>query len=245
MDDLGRSMNYSKAPIEEAIIAIHFAGAVPVERREKLIKKLLSDFPSREHFFDLSQIVALGKEGEFSPPMGVRLRAVEKPFVVIISQSQFAIARVGQYTNWDDLESEFLKQFDKAEKVLRPLQLSRVSTRFLNRIDIPAMSGTTVNLSDYFAAGLSIPSSLTLQGLAQFNLNFTLSDQEQKISSVVQIISMPDRPLIDHFSVKLDIDCVTDIMSRADIRQSLSMLRKTKNMIFEESLKQKAKDLFG
>src|ERR1019366_9119406 len=79
--------------------------------------------------------------------------------------------------------------------------ISRVSTRYINRIDIPVGAAGVVDLHKYFNVGLSLPQYAQGMSLQTFAINCSLINSIEHYNSVLQVAAVQS-PLIPDLNSK-------------------------------------------
>ncbi len=77
-----------------------------------------------------------------------------------------------------------MEQYDNFIKVVGRLPLHRLSTRFINRIDIPNPQGNPLQLQEYLTAGVSAPDALKEMRLRSFVVSSTFQDDANEFMHV-------------------------------------------------------------
>jgi uncharacterized protein (TIGR04255 family) len=241
-------MSYNKPPIIEAVIAIHFAERLAVKEIEAYSRKPKKAFPFSE---DIAVIetkfdVRAKKTVSNIQKLGYKLSSADRTRLVMIQPLQFGVIQQPPYSGWDTLYQEARMHWGVLRKIVGHKPISRVSTRYINRIDIPAGATGVVDLPKYFNIGVSLPQYAQGMSLQTFAINCTLINSIQHYTSVMQVAAVPS-PLIDHLSFTIDIDiATTGSIERSDDKlwELIGTLRKPKNELFEACITQDTRTLF-
>ena len=241
---------YKKPPIVEAIIAVHFTTPLAEKYIDRFAQRQKDQFPRSEQRLrvELHFDVATKQQRGRVDKDGYKLRSQNTAQLVIITPSQMGFVQLAPYTQWDELYKGARRQWDALKKVTDHIALSRVSTRFINRIDVPARSADkSIDLRKYFSAGLSLPTSLSSMALKAFNVSCSLVDEKNELMQVLKLAATPS-PLIDFVSFLLDIDVYTTgpLPGREeDIWSLINTLQSRKNSLFESFITDDTRELFG
>jgi uncharacterized protein (TIGR04255 family) len=245
---------YPRPPITEAVFAFHFANHLDRRVIERFARANRKQFPAQEQMYDISIDTTRPAEAR-ARPIGFKVTEAEKALIVIIRPETIAIARLPPYKSWEDLLSNAKDVWDTLKKLAGHPQLSRLSTRYINRLDIkltsavPNVPGTTsVNLADYLKFGITIPPDLLTFPLTNFHITcgFASDPSHEKFQHTITVASIPS-PLIDHAAFMLDIDVATiePIPMREEQMWAIAeALRRRKNQLFEASVTDTARRLF-
>ena len=240
---------YKKPPIIEAVIALHFSRPVELKSIETFATRRKTRFPRNEELVQMSASFNPQTRQSASDVTGVgrKLISADGSRTIIVMPGQFAVSQSAPYTDWDILWAEAREEWNIFSKILRYRDLSHVSTRYINRIDIPVGRGNSVDLHRYFTIGLSLPPHVQSMQLQTFYVHSSLLDSSGKYVCQLQLASVPSSPLIDHISFTIDIDVATTEAVPANEENLWSLvgsLRKIKNDLFESCITPATRMLF-
>jgi uncharacterized protein (TIGR04255 family) len=240
---------YKNPPIIEAVISVHFD--VPVEERsiDAFARKRKAAYPRVEDNVEMSASLDLSTHRAVATTrkVGRKLTSGDGSHVINFLLNQMAVIQLAPYADWDTLYREARKNWDVLVKIHEKRAVSRVSARYINRIDIPARLTDRIDLSMYFNVGLSFPKQIMEMDLEGFNINFGATDQNNHYRTVVNFTSSP-QIIIDHLSFTIDIDVITiDQLPPNDDRiwDRINSLRAVKNDLFESFITNETRELFG
>ncbi len=240
--------NYPKAPITEAVIALHFAQPVAVKALEKFAKKQGKGFSKVEiqRRFEGKIDPKEGRQEGSVHVHGYKLTDADAGLVVMANVNQFGVSKLAPYKDWTELFEFARGAWGDLKKHVGNVDLSMVSTRFINRVDIPNKSNDVVQLGEYFRIGLVIPDELRKLSYVQFHQNCRLQDTQNSLINIINYQS-GEPALLDHTSITLDIDVVTtDAVPKKDddLWNRIDGLRQAKNTLFEAMITDKTRSLF-
>ena len=239
---------YKKPPIIEAVIAMHFSAPLEMKWIDAFARKRKARFSSSEDLIKMSALFNAQTHQTASnmKKIGRKLISVDNTSVIIIMPDQLAISHLAPYTDWDMLCGEAREHWNVLAKIAKHKALSHVSTRYINRIDIPVDINGSVDLHKYFNAGLSLPPYVQAMALQTFHVNCSLLHASEQYKYVLQFSSTPS-PLIDHVSFTIDIDVATTgpmLVNEDKMWDLIGSLRKHKNDLFESCITPETKELF-
>lgn len=241
-------LSYKKPPIIEAVIAMHFS--VPLEMKwiDAFAHKRKARFSRSEDMLEMSALFNAQTHQTASnmKKIGRKLISVDDTCVIVIMPTQFAISHLAPYTDWDVLCGEAREHWNVLAKIAKRKALSHVSTRYINRIDIPVDINGRVDLHKYFNAGLSLPPYVQEMALQTFHVNCSLLHASEQYKYILQLASTPS-PLIDNVSFTIDIDVATTgsvPVNEDKIWSLIGSLRKHKNDLFESCITPETRKLF-
>jgi uncharacterized protein (TIGR04255 family) len=240
-------LSYKKPPVIEAVIAIHLS--VPLEMKwiDSFALKRKTSFPHSEDVIEMftSFNAQTTQSTSQVKKVGRKIRSADGTRVVSVWPNQIAFSQLPPYTNWETLRDEARENWDVLTKIAKHKSVARVSTRYINRIDIPAEGNGNVDLHKYFNVGLSLPSYAQSLHLQQFHINCALN-HINGLKFQLQVVSTPS-PLIDFMSFVIDIDLTTidAVPSNEDkMWELIGSLRQYKNDLFESCITPETRKLF-
>lgn len=237
---------YARPPITEAVIDMHFQSELSPRDLEKLRDKLKRGYPSIEPL----NSVHVEINGSVATPTvsinGFKLTSENGADVVVVNKGNISSVRLAPYEGWDSLFKSSNLNFDVLLSVVKRPIIKRISTRFVNRLDIPFAADGKVNTTDYVSVGAAIPDGLAKLRSASDLARVELIDD---VESLIIIINsgVANPALLDHLSFVVDIDVIQQekVPLRYDeMWDRFAALRPIKNEIFESCITDAARALF-
>jgi len=241
---------FKNPPITEALIDIRteLASDASIADIEKIYEDIKAAYPKKKSRFRYEGVIEF-KEGEIPSaeskdlgPDGILLWSADDKQLVQFRLDGFTFNRLRPYKNWDAMQAEAKPLWDLYVNKMKPLQVTRLALRYINSIDIPAMS---VRLEDYFTKPPQIPEGLS-QLVEQFLARVVIDFPEIRAKAVItQALQPPRSPNVT--SVLFDLDVFRSIRltpASHEVWDILSELRSLKNNIFDKSITDKTKELF-
>ena len=197
-------------------------------------------------------------QGSTSKPGSVKangfiLTNADKAVTIVVRPETISAGRLPPYTTWDDLVDHAKEVWGEIKEVAGHPKVSRLSTRFINRIDIRTrVSGSSalpqpLILGDYFNLGFTIPQPLAEFPLEKFHINFYTGSPNGTLKQTIQLATTPS-PLIDYASFLLDIDVATTEpvpMRDKEMWAVAKELRDRKNELFQSCITDNTRRLFA
>ncbi len=166
--------------------------------------------------------------------------------VVILNTKQLAICRLAPYADWKDLQRTALENWEVLKGIVGVPKVEMISTRFINRIDIPIDEfKLNPRPREFLKIDVEMPSE-EIGEVHSFALNVQFLTKDHRFRHIVNVRSM-DQVLIDHVSFSLDIDTLTTELISARTEQQLEILDELhmrKNFCFEDCITDRARRLF-
>ena len=243
-------VRYPRAPIKEAVLEIKVK-LPPHANLETLLPfaKLMQDqYPSRQTRMSWRSGFKAeegGKPVVFEPSgeaVGYFLTSADGKRIAQALLTGFVFSWLSPYDTWDSFRDAARLLWEEYKKVTSPLAVTRISLRYINRIEIPLPMN---DFNDYILTFPQIAQGLP-QGMSNFFVRLEVPYTDLGILSVItetmDVITEPSKlPLI------FDIDVIRETLFQPvseDIWKSFEKLRDVKNEIFFNSLTSKAKELF-
>lgn len=245
---MSKKLPYSRPPIVEAVLALHFADPLSEKEIVALTRRLKRKFPWEEK---LNQVtanfdMATGQATSSLASLGSKLDSLDRSQIVMIQPGFLSAIQRPPYTSWSALYGLAREQWDVLKKVRSFSKLAKISTRFINRIDIPVPKDHVLDLPQYLVAGISLPEFAQKKSLTNFYINCALLDDDAKFINVLQLAATPS-PLIDHLSFTIDIDISSNLpvpLREDELWVFIDGLRDRKNQLFESCITDQTRALF-
>jgi uncharacterized protein (TIGR04255 family) len=233
--------NLARAPIEEAVIDLRIDGGeddARLDRLGELADSLATDFPQRRTLKSFEGRLHLDEESPRLEPdgasvLGVILRSEDDTKIVQLKRGAFSFSHLRPYTSWEDLLGEAWALWGRYRELLSPDSVTRVATRFVNRIPLPKSFAT----EDYFQTALDVAPGIP-DTLASFNY-FYVSALNERTFANVRLATETVAIDAEQIPVLFDIDCYIPEPRSSDdegILTDLEALRDLKNSIFFSTL---------
>lgn len=227
---------YRIPPIVEAVIDFQFAAAMKPRDLERLKDKFVGRYPSyqerREVQFQVDGAVVTTQQRQD----GYLMRTADGANCLILQPKSVTASQLAPYGGWSALLKEAMLLLEAHQGIVGRLPFSRLSTRYINRIDLPEAEGTS-DLSQVFSLKVVFP----FQGadaIIENSINFLLRDSAFGFKYRINVANAPPA-LLDHRSFLLDIDVYEDEklpMKDDDVIATLHRMRDLKNRVFEGSI---------
>jgi len=250
-------MNYPhlpNAPIIEGLINIR------VRPRPKLTLENLSPFRDKLRYSyptvrDLQEIqaqVVISTDPNTPQPtpqpvpiprVGYRFERASPNFVVHAKREELLVSRLRPYDTWESLLAEAKTIWALYCEFLNPEAITRLATRFINRVDLP-LEG--LDFDDYLAAPALIPKGLS-QVFDHFMTRIVVPDAESGARVAIAQVLEPPNPRSGTLPILIDIDVFKEVDFAVDSDKPwelLAKMRNLKNRAFFDSVTEKTLELF-
>lgn len=233
----------NNAPITEGLIEIRVVPSQEVTSAfqiEKLYESLKDKYPDKKLQQELKLEILSGsphQEKKESRFIGYKLTSSDQKQVIQAWLDRMTLSRLKPYQAWEDLYQEAQKVWENYADVVKPEGITRVATRFINTIEIPLPFG---DFNEFLAASPSVPAKLP-QALSSFFTRVVIPDPKTgAVAIITQSLEAAVSPNV--IPVLLDIDVFVErpFETKEDAWETLNKLRDFKNLIFFESVTDKA-----
>jgi uncharacterized protein (TIGR04255 family) len=242
--------HYPKAPITEAVIDVR------VELPSDVSLETLGGVQDEAErvAYPASEVVRLN-EFQFGPGLnatmvreiGLRFRSADGKLIHQARIDGFTVSRLAPYENWESFRAESRRLWNIYRTTVRPVRVTRIAVRYLNRIEIPL---PLTDFGEYLRTVPQVSSDLP-QGLAGYFMQLRLPLEDAKATAVINEAIIEDDVMAqkrdDVLPILLDIDIfrTVEIPSEDDaLWDVMDQLRRAKNQTFEASITDKTRELF-
>ncbi len=161
--------------------------------------------------------------------------------LVQVRKGGFSFNRLQPYTTLDDYLGEMERTWLLFVGAFKPIQVQRVKLRYVNRIYIPLNSDYNVDLDEYFTVGPQLIDDNALEFVSFLHHHQVMEKATRNMGKII----LASQPVVEQrLPVLFDIEVMRPAPSDTDwagIRSSIDDLRRLKNEIFHNSLKDKCK----
>lgn len=241
-------MNYPKAPIREAVFDIRIDRLNINDVNELLsFKDIVSkDFPVEKKRHDITGMFQFSidkpiESKTHSDLTGFIFLSEDHARQIQVRIDGFTLNVLKPYENWETHFEVFLKYWNVYNEKFKPNNITRIATRYINRIEIPLPFN---NFQEYVLNMPPIPKCLP-QTFANFFMQIQVPFQDDfrqvVITETIEPMDNSTLPFI------LDIDVFQELKLNNTIEsltQNFSEIRKIKNEIFENCITDKTRELF-
>lgn len=236
-----RHLNH--APITEGLIEIRIAPSPEIKSAfqiESLYDSLKDDYPDKklQQEFKLEILSGLThQEKKESKFIGYKLASSDQKQVVQAWLDRMTFSRLKPYQTWESLLEEAQKVWGKYAEVIKPEAITRVATRFINTIEIPLPFG---DFSEFLTSPPGIPAKLP-QALSSFFTRVVIPDPKTgAVAILTQSLESAVSPNVVPVLIDIDVFVERPFETQEDVWTTLNRLRDIKNLIFFESVTEKA-----
>lgn len=242
----------SNAPIVEAVVdfRVKLPPDFKIESFNKLCETLKTQYPRFEQQQQIQH--TFRKESEKPPEISTRmlglhsyqLRSEDEKNVVQLRRDGFTFSRLTPYSKWEDLYGEAWRLWRLYVDAAKPLELSRIAVRYINRLLLPL---PIIDPSEYMNAPPVVAEGWPAN-MSAFLTRVVLHEPESEIFiNVIQAAEPLPPGEQTHIPVLFDIDAYQESLLSADdvtLTDRFGRLREMKNRVFFKGITPKAIELF-
>lgn len=246
-DPMQAARHYTRAPIIEAIIDLRVTlpEGTDLQTLAQFQSHIADGFPAMEPLITGSLTLQAGQSfqiGASQQQNGFQFRSTDGTRVFQATLAGFTYNRLPPYDTWEVFRDEAKSLWSIYQEVCRPSSVTRAAMRYINRLELP---GPSLDFKDYLRTGPEIAPQLP-QGLSSFFMQLQIPQEDLNCMLIVNEALAPTM-VPGVVPVILDIDLFREQVWQSDdeeIWRFLENLRDRKNLVFEASLTDKAKELF-
>lgn len=240
---------FSNPPITEALIDIRVTlpKEVTVERLATFHEDVKTSFPIKKQRFAGEFQIKIGAAPEVVTTSnrndGFLFHSQDSKKIVQARLDGFTFNKLKPYSNWEVFSSEAKYLWGHYLSVAKPINIVRLSLRYINRIELPL---PFKDFKEYILTMPEIAPGIP-DGISGFFTQVTIQNPEiDAQATIIETIegTTPDKGILPFI---LDIDVFRNIIlesSSEKIWDIFKQLRRFKNQIFINSLTNKTKELF-
>lgn len=241
---------FSNAPITEAIMDIKakLSSETNAAQLEQIYNKVKDKYPKKERLRFFQKIFKFKKNNkpdiEQSQDIfkGYIFRSSEEKKLIQARIDGFTFNKLRPYESWDKFFNEGRKYWKLYKKIAKPLKVTRIALRYINRIEIPL---PFKDFKEYILTNPQIAPKLP-QTLKHYFFRLEIPNPEiDSIAIITQTIDKQTHP--KKIPMIFDIDVIIESEYNIDedkMWEDFNKLRNYKNQIFFNSITEKAKELF-
>ncbi len=237
------------APIVEGLINIQTKprAGFSVDDLNAFGACIKDSYPTVRKLTEIAGEIRLREEGATqaiaTSVVGFRYEREAPRFVIHAHPGELLVSRLRPYDEWTNLYAETRSMWTKYIGVAKPETITRLATRFINRIELP---GKDLDFEQYLTAPAPVPKQLG-EHLEHFLTRVVIQDAKSGASIAISQALETFNPQTETVSILLDIDVyklVSLPVEGEEAWELLNAMRELKNRAFFGSVTPKALELF-
>ena len=243
------SPQYKRPPITEAVIEIRLEDSLSEVVVEKIHNQLEKSYERSEKISYIAVRLDPRKKEIVKIPDkfdGYKLTSKDQADVVQIKLNAMVCSRLAPYNGWEKFEPWARENWEIWRKTVKYRKIKRIGVRYINRIDIPFRKGDIIDIEDYLTVFPKYPEPHLLRSFTEYTIQIKGPFSIEGFNLIINT-NVVKSPLIDHFSIVLDLDLSPqgDIPERNDqVWEMINQMREYKNNAVEMCITDKARELF-
>ena len=238
--------HYPRPPITEAVLELRIESPLSTRDMERIRDRFKSTYSIVEELQEIELLFAGVKVELKLRAAGFKMTNRNAVDVLMLKPSTLGTIRLAPYEDWMQLSGQTKENWSLFTKVVGRKQVSRIGSRFINRVDIPNKLLNGRRVTELFRTGVKLASDIRGH-IENFSFSMTTIHKASGAKLTIQSAVVIPPPLIEHTSVTLDTDAYWDeaIPLRIDeMWAKADVLRDVKNDVFESSITDELRALF-
>jgi uncharacterized protein (TIGR04255 family) len=241
-------MTYPNAPIVEAVFDINVSNTVIVNPIvfENFAKSELKDFPiiNKRQNVNVRIDANKGIPGQINRTtnlLGYIFSNIQGNRKIQFRLDGFSFNMLRPYSNWEDFSSSAFKYLELYLKLAKPLSVTRIGLRYINRIDLPYEDDAFTKYIKYLPP---VPAGLPKKFEKYFlQMQIPSDDQNSSKAVISQTFEQENNGRIP-FIIDIDVFQMGRLKVTDPLTDRFNNLRVLKNKIFEDLVTEECKLLF-
>lgn len=239
-------MTYQNAPIVEAVFDVKVSNTIIVNPSafEQFAKTELKDFPisNKRQNVNVRIDSSRGKEqiGRTTNLLGYIFSNIQGNRKVQFRLDGYSFNMLRPYSNWDEFSTAAFTNLQKYLTLAKPLAITRIGLRYINRIDLPFENQ---EFEKYIKYPPPVPADLPKK-FEKYFLQMQIPSGDGLSKAVISQTFEQEQN--GHIPFIIDIDVFQDerIKTSDSLKERFNDLRNLKNRIFEDLVTEDCKLLF-
>lgn len=235
---------YRNPPIIEAVFEIRFSETLSTRDLERLRDRFTTRYPKIDQKNQVDvEIKSDGGATTKATPIGFKMSSSSAVDIVVLQHQLFSTSRMAPYEGWDKFIDVVKTNYDEFTKVAGRRTLTRIGSRYINRLDIPAEEVEGVDVLEFLRFGVAMPDEMS-KSIGPFSVAANFAVGEVKVLAQCAVIAPA---LLNHLSLLFDIDAFVDRdikPHKEAIWEVAERLRDVKNTVFEAGITDRLRERF-
>jgi len=239
-------MTYPNSPIVEAVFDIKVSNTIIINPSvfEQFAKTELKEFPiinKRQNVnLQIDDRLGKGQIGKTTNLLGYIFSNIQGNRKIQFRLDGFSFNMLRPYSNWEDFSTAAFNYLEKYIALAKPLLITRIGLRYINRVDLPSENAGFENYIKYLPP---VPAGLPKKFEKYF---FQMQIPSEDGISKAVISQTFEQEKNGRIPFIIDIDVFQDERIKANelLLDKFQNLRNLKNKIFEDLITEDCKQLF-
>jgi len=235
---------YRNPPIVEAVFEVQFSEPLSGRDLDRLRERFINRYPKVDQQYQVDvEINPDGRATTKAAPIGFRMTSSNALDTVTLQHQRFGTSRMAPYEGWEKFVSTVSANYDEFTKIAGRRTLTRIASRYINRLDIPTEELEGVDVLQFLWFGVAMPDEMS-KSIGPFSVAANFSVDEVKVLAQCAVIAPA---LLNHLSFLFDIDAFIDkdISPHKDAIWAVAeRLHQVKNHVFEAGITDRLRERF-
>lgn len=236
---------YPRAPILEAVVELRFP-TVPMANARKAVSSVKTQYDSYTEEMQVEGKLDFQSKSASFKELGPKLKCASSDQTngYVVTTEAVVWYRLAPYDGWPSFYRRIAQEMPKVLKALGNPEITRIGTRYVNRIDFPIRDELAYH-EDYLKFRIDGGQMLDVHNGFQWTVQKTFPDLG--LNATIQS-GTAQSEIPGHSAVFFDIDVYRQLevpRKSDDILICLDVMRLLKNDIFEAGITDEARNLFN
>lgn len=239
-------MTYPNAPIVEAVFDVKVSNTIIVNPSifEQFAKTELKEFPISNKRQNVNVRIdnsrGTGHIGKTTNLLGYIFSNIQGNRKVQFRLDGYSFNMLRPYSNWDDFSDTAFKHLQKYITLAKPLAITRIGLRYINRIDLPFENQEFENYIKYLPP---VPAGLPKK-FEKYFLQMQIPVDDDLSKAVISQTFEQEKNGRIPFIIDIDVFQDDRIKANDSLTEKFNSLRNLKNRIFEDLVTEDCKHFF-
>ncbi len=239
-------MTYPNAPIVEAVFDVKVSNTIIINPStfEQYAKTELKEYPISNKRQNINVRIddrkGIGQIGKTTNLLGYIFSNIQANRKVQFRLDGFSFNMLRPYSNWDDFSSLAFQNLQKYLALAKPLAITRIGLRFINRIDLPFENQEFENYIKYLPP---VPAGLPKK-FEKYFLQMQVPAADGISKAVISQTFEQEKNGRVPFIIDIDVFQDARLKPTDSLAEQFNSLRVLKNNIFEDLVTADCKQFF-
>ncbi len=239
-------MTYPNAPIVEAVFDVKVSNTIIVNPStfEQFAKTELKEFPISNKRQNVNVRIdsrqGAGQIGKTTNLLGYIFSNIQGNRKIQFRLDGYSFNMLRPYSNWEEFSAAAFNYLQKYIELAKPLSITRIGLRYINRIDLPFENQAFENYIKYLPP---VPAGLPKK-FEKYFLQMQIPADDNLSKAVISQTFEQQKSGRIPFLIDIDVFQDDRIKATDSLTDRFNNLRVLKNRIFEDLVTEECKHLF-
>jgi uncharacterized protein (TIGR04255 family) len=239
-------MTYPNAPIVEAVFDVKVSNTIIVNPSifEQFAKTDLKEFPISNKRQNVNVKIdnrpGMGQIGKTTNLLGYIFSNIQGNRKVQFRLDGYSFNMLRPYSNWEEFSTAAFIHLKKYIELAKPLAITRIGLRYINRIDLPFENQEFESYIKYLPP---VPAGLPKK-FEKYFLQMQIPSNDSSSKAVISQTFEQEKNGRIPFIIDIDVFQDDRIKATDSLTERFNILRDLKNRIFEDLVTEECKGFF-